>query len=570
MAGRRIVRPGDTVDPEELAAWLVACGYTPAEAVESPGEFSAVAAASSTPIRPTPTPRIAWNSSTTSSSRCASSRPAPSAAWRRRRRRTHRRPRRRRCRRQPASPAICASICPPGFWTVLVEVSELRTQGQHYLERVSDIKGLFTVEGTFRQLIVASQRHAVGTAEPLGGGDLSSARRVGGALQRRSRPGARRTRHGGAHRSGADRLSQRRRGAPPSAKSWPRGTGALGAVEAGHRPGPRRLSHVRPGRRLGGIVVLGGQELFRREQCGRGPMPRRRLESRAIDSFLDLAEGDLVVHVSHGIARYRGMQLLDAGPITRARSEEHLVLEFRDGVQRVRARLRRSIWCRSTSAAPKPIRNCRNSAAPPGRARRSMSQQAVMDLAGDMIQLQAMREAQPGLAFPPDSDWQARVRGGLSLSGDARPVDLAGRDQGRHGAGRPMDRLICGDVGYGKTELAIRAAFKAVDNGKQVAVLVPTTVLAEQHCRTFGQRLADYPFVVECLSRFRTAGEQRRISKRLADGSIDVVIGTHRLVSADVQFKDLGPGHHRRGAAFRRRAQGTAQEAAAAGRRADA
>ena len=105
---------------------------------------------------------------------------------------------------------------------------------------------------------------------------------------------------------------------------------------------------------------------------------------------------------------------------------------------------------------------------------------------------------------------------------------------------RPMDRLICGDVGYGKTELAIRAAFKAIDNGKQVAVLVPTTVLAEQHFRTFSQRLAEYPFVVECLSRFRTAGEQKRIVERLAKGGIDIIIGTHRLVSADVHFKDLG------------------------------
>ena len=103
-----------------------------------------------------------------------------------------------------------------------------------------------------------------------------------------------------------------------------------------------------------------------------------------------------------------------------------------------------------------------------------------------------------------------------------------------------MDRLICGDVGYGKTELAVRAAFKAVDNGKQVAVLAPTTVLAEQHQRTFSQRLAEFPFAVECLSRFRTAGEQKRILARLAEGGVDVVVGTHRLVSADVRFKDLG------------------------------
>src|SRR5262249_19838395 len=105
---------------------------------------------------------------------------------------------------------------------------------------------------------------------------------------------------------------------------------------------------------------------------------------------------------------------------------------------------------------------------------------------------------------------------------------------------RPMDRLICGDVGYGKTELAIRAAFKTIDNGRQVAVLVPTTVLAEQHFRTFGERLAEYPFVVESISRFRTGGEQKAILERLRHGGIDVIVGTHRIVSADVHFKDLG------------------------------
>src|ERR1700732_3687974 len=105
---------------------------------------------------------------------------------------------------------------------------------------------------------------------------------------------------------------------------------------------------------------------------------------------------------------------------------------------------------------------------------------------------------------------------------------------------RPMDRLLCGDVGYGKTELAVRAAFKAVDNGKQVAVLAPTTVLAEQHHRTFSQRLAEFPFTVECLSRFRTPAEQKRIVARLAAGGVDIVVGTHRIVSADVHFKNLG------------------------------
>src|SRR5262249_1378932 len=167
-------------------------------------------------------------------------------------------------------------------------------------------------------------------------------------------------------------------------------------------------------------------------------------------------------------------------------------------------------------------------------------QSAVLDLAAEMVELQAVREAQPGTAYPADSDWQAEFEAAFPYQETPDPLTRLGEIKRDMERGRPMDRLICGDVGYGKTELAIRAAFKAIDNGRQVAVLVPTTVLAEQHYRTFSQRLAEYPFVVECLSRFRSHGEQRRIVEHLAKGGIDVIIGTHRLVSADVRFKDLG------------------------------
>jgi len=144
------------------------------------------------------------------------------------------------------------------------------------------------------------------------------------------------------------------------------------------------------------------------------------------------------------------------------------------------------------------------------------------------------------MAFPGDTEWQAEFEAAFPY--EETPDQLTSlaeikRDMER---ARPMDRLVCGDVGYGKTELAIRAAFKAIDNGKQVAVLVPTTVLAEQHFRTFSQRLAEYPFVVECISRFKTGGQQKRTVQRLLKGGVDIIIGTHRLVSADVRFKDLG------------------------------
>src|SRR5205085_12625981 len=172
--------------------------------------------------------------------------------------------------------------------------------------------------------------------------------------------------------------------------------------------------------------------------------------------------------------------------------------------------------------------------------RKEKVEEAVIDLATDMIELQALREAKPGIALPPDSEWQAEFEG--SFPYQETPDQLTTLAEIKRDMARPppMDRLTCGDVGYGQTELAIRAAFKTADNGRQVAVLVPTTVLAEQHFRTFSQRLAEDPFVVESISRFRSHGEQERIVERLASGGGDIIIGTHRLVSSDVRFKDIG------------------------------
>jgi transcription-repair coupling factor (superfamily II helicase) len=282
------------------------------------------------------------------------------------------------------------------------------------------------------------------------------------------------------------------------------------------------------------VVVLGSQELFHRDET-RQVLPRRRLESRAIDSFLDLAEGDLVVHVSHGIARYHGMQVLDKN----GHAEEHLILEFSGGV-------RLYVPASKIDLVQKYVGGSRTDpdlsklGGTGWERKKEKVQTAVLDLAAEMVELQAVREAQPGIAYPADSDWQSEFEAAFPY--EETPDQLTTlveikRDMQR---GRPMDRLICGDVGYGKTELAVRAAFKAIDNGRQVAVLVPTTVLAEQHYRTFSQRLAEYPFVVEAISRFRSHGEQRCILDRLAQGGVDVIIGTHRLVSADVKFKDLG------------------------------
>src|SRR5205823_4788919 len=159
------------------------------------------------------------------------------------------------------------------------------------------------------------------------------------------------------------------------------------------------------------------------------------------------------------------------------------------------------------------------------------AEKAVTDLAAEMIELQAARDARPGIAFPSDTEWQREFDAAFPYQ--ETPDQLTAIDEIKRDmqAGRPMDRLLCGDVGFGKTELAIRAAFKAIDAGYQVAVLVPTTVLAEQHRRTFAARMAEFPFQIDAISRFCTAKEQREIIERVAAGKLDILIGTHRMAS---------------------------------------
>jgi transcription-repair coupling factor (superfamily II helicase) len=310
---------------------------------------------------------------------------------------------------------------------------------------------------------------------------------------------------------------------------------------------------IRKGFRLVGIkkdrhiLVLGAQTLFRRDEVVRPHASARKLESRAIDSFLDLSPSDLVVHISHGIARYLGMELLEKkkNPTSDSTNpanmvvEEHLVLEFRDKVK-VYVPVSKIDLVQKYVGGGKQEPELSKFGGTGWNSRKSKVQAAVIDLACEMIQMQAVRESQTGNAFPPDTEWQKEFEAAFPYQ--ETPDQLASLTEIKADLERakPMDRLICGDVGYGKTELAIRATFKSIDNGKQVAVLVPTTILAEQHLRTFTQRITGYPFIVECLSRFRSPSEQRDIIARLGTGSVDIVIGTHRLLSEDVKFKDLG------------------------------
>ncbi|MCS7304374.1 MAG: transcription-repair coupling factor [Thermoguttaceae bacterium] len=279
-------------------------------------------------------------------------------------------------------------------------------------------------------------------------------------------------------------------------------------------------------------VLVSSGELFRREEIRR---PVARHLGRAIDSFLELQEGELVVHVAHGIARYRGLQLLEKDQ----QLEEHLVLEFAEGTKLYVPTSKIGLvqkYVGGTKARPRLAKLG-------GRLwarQKKVVENAVTDLAAEMLQMQAKRCSLPGIRFPPDTQWQHEFD--ASFPYPETPDQLAAIQAVKQDmeSSRPMDRLLCGDVGFGKTEVAMRAAFKAVCAGYQVAMLVPTTILAEQHLRTFTSRMAEFPIRIAVLSRFVPRRHQQQILEDLASGRIDIIIGTHRLVQPDVRFHNLG------------------------------
>ncbi len=312
------------------------------------------------------------------------------------------------------------------------------------------------------------------------------------------------------------------------------------------------------------LVVLAAAELF-----GRAPTHgRRRLQRttkfgahRAQIDFSELHEDDLVVHLEHGIGRFLGLTRLGnveaglsaagerladsnsgaeaADTPTSTPSPEVLALEFADEAKLYVPLEQSFLVSRYVGVGKKspPLGSLAD--AKWSRARKNAAA-SIFDYAGKMLALQAERETQTGHVFGPDTKWQLEFEHSFPFR--ETPDQLKAIVDTKHDmeAPRSMDRLICGDVGFGKTEVAIRAAFKSVMEGKQVAVLTPTTVLAQQHFETFRQRMLDYPVRIEMLSRFRSHAEQRQVLEQLRDGSVDVVIGTHRLISGDVVFKDLG------------------------------
>ncbi len=282
-----------------------------------------------------------------------------------------------------------------------------------------------------------------------------------------------------------------------------------------------------------GAVLISAAELFHR--TAELARPSSRFSGRAIDSFLQLREGDLVVHLAHGIGRYRGIELLEK----EGRAEEHLELEYAEGT-RIYVPTSKIELVQKYVGGRKAKPMLAKIGGVSWLRQKKAAERAVHDLAADMLQLQAARESRPGIAFPPDSAWQREFDAAFPYQETPDQLTAINAIKDDMEQSKPMDRLLCGDVGFGKTELAVRAAFKAVDAGYQVAVLVPTTILAEQHLRTFSQRMAEFPFRIAGASRFCSAKELREALAGAAAGTVDILIGTHRLASPDVQFQNLG------------------------------
>jgi transcription-repair coupling factor (superfamily II helicase) len=255
-----------------------------------------------------------------------------------------------------------------------------------------------------------------------------------------------------------------------------------------------------------------------------------------VDPFVDLDLGDTVVHILHGICRYRGIKALKN---RENRDEDHFVLEFADkNLLYAPTRDLHLIQRYRTFGKGRPQLSKLGSRS--WERLKQRTQKGVWSFASELLDMQAKRRLLKGFAFPKDTDWQKQLEQEFPYEDTPDQVRATADVKRDLESSMPMDRLLCGDVGYGKTEVALRAAFKVVTAGKQVAILVPTTILAEQHQETFSERMKSFPVKIEMLSRFQTKGEQKRIVESLKDGSCDIVIGTHRLVSPDIRFKDLG------------------------------
>jgi transcription-repair coupling factor (superfamily II helicase) len=284
------------------------------------------------------------------------------------------------------------------------------------------------------------------------------------------------------------------------------------------------------------LILFGANDLSDDADISARPEPKKSKTAAFLSDFRDLAIGDYVVHVEHGIAQYQGLKEI----VQDGLSVEFMILEFAEQAKLYVPLTRLDLIqkYRSTDTGPAPVLNRLGSQQ--WVKTKARVKKAMQDMAAELLKLYAQRRTAEGTSFSPDSDFQREFEDSFDYrETDDQLTAISAVKQDMEST-TPMDRLLCGDVGYGKTEVAMRAAFKAVQDGKQVAVLTPTTVLAFQHFETFKKRFSQFPIIVEMISRFRTAKEQKVILEKIETGKVDILIGTHRILSKDIKFQDLG------------------------------
>ena len=284
------------------------------------------------------------------------------------------------------------------------------------------------------------------------------------------------------------------------------------------------------------LIVFGANDLSDEADVAARPVPRKSKTAAFVSDFRDLGVGDYVVHVEHGIAQYQGLKEIEQDGL----SVEFMILEFAEGAKLYVPLTRLDLIqkYRSTDTGPAPVLN--RLGTQQWTRTKARVRKAMQDMAAELLKLYAERHTAQGNAFSVDNEFQREFEDAFDFSETDDQITAIRAVKEDMESPTPMDRLLCGDVGYGKTEVAMRAAFKAVQDGKQVAVLTPTTVLSFQHFETFKQRFAPFPIHIEMISRFRTTKEQKDIIERVATGRVDILIGTHRLLSKDIKFQDLG------------------------------
>jgi len=550
----RIIEPGSELDIAKLAEWLDEAGYRRVETVESPGEFAIrggiidVFPAGGEPCRidlfgDTVEGLFAVDLDTMGSDRRLDRLELVGATV-----------------EQLQSDEGCSVLefVPPETTAILAEVGELTEQGRSYFDRVRDSGGIFGPPAVFQAItsrcraVLDVNQFSQGSAgaacvplplETLPTFDESAANGVRelAELAASCRSFVLCQNEGEAERA-RELLTEFAPEVTIPVRAHYLHRGFMWLDVDGEAAGEE-------GR--GGIALVPYHELLHRYQMRRrvrriaGAAGAGGVGTRAMDAFVDLQPGDFVVHRDHGIAQFLGLRTLKeagrrkqgggAAPV----DEEFLTLEFARGAKlNVPAAKIELVQKYIGAFSGRPELSTLGGKR--WKKQKEKVSEAVRDLAAEMLRLQAVRESLPGIRYPADTTWQREFEAEFpyeETDDQLSAITAVKRDMSD---AQPMDRLVCGDVGFGKTEVAIRAAFKAAEYGRQVAVLVPTTVLADQHWRTFRQRFADYPFRIEAISRFKTKKEQDQILRELKRGRVDIVIGTHRLLSKDVTFADLG------------------------------